>query len=128
MSPKYLFILSFIVIFSSYLYFLGFDKTLELIKKEYLLLLALGVLLIVFTFFKIKLKNHKLNMFHKNQEQTLKSTIIIFLLFEIYDYYEYDGFIGMISQWFLYWLMGLIALFLLENINYYKNYKMIYKN
>jgi hypothetical protein len=36
-----------------------------------------------------------------------------------------DGFIGMISQWFLYWVMGIIALLLMQIINYYKNYKLI---
>ena len=43
------------------------------------------------------------------------------------DYISEDGFIGMISQWFFYWIMGLIALVLMETINYLKNYQLIYK-
>ena len=46
----------------------------------------------------------------------------------IYDYYNEGGFLGMISQWFVYWIMGVFAFLLVENINYYKNYKLILKN
>jgi hypothetical protein len=50
---------------------------------------------------------------------------MFFLIFQVVDYYMEDGFIGMISQWFLYWVMGIIALLLMQIINYYKNYKLI---
>ena len=44
---------------------------------------------------------------------------------DTWDYYYEDGFRGMISQWFLYWIYGIIALLLIQAINYYKNYKML---
>ena len=63
--------------------------------------------------------------FNKQNSFSLQSTIGFFLIFQVVDYYMEDGFIGMISQWFLYWIMGLIAVLLMESINYYKNFKMI---
>jgi len=126
MNTRNLFILSFIAIISIYLYVFGQDKTIEMIKEEYLFILGLIPLFLAFVFFKFKLKNYELRNFNQNSNLSLKSTVVFFLIFQVVDYVSYDGFTGMISQWILYWIMGLIALLLLENINYYKNYKTIY--
>ena len=126
MNTRNLFILSFIAIISIYLYTFGQDKTIEMIKEEYLFILGLIPLSLAFIYFKFKLKGYKLRNFNQNSNLSLKSTVIFFLVFQVIDYFSYDGFIGMISQWILYWIMGLIALLLIENINYYKNYKLVY--
>lgn len=127
MTPRNLFILSFIAMISIYLYVFGQDKTIEMIKAEYLFILGLIPLSLAFIYFKFKLKGYELRNFNQNSNLSLKSTIVFFLVFQVIDYVSEDGFIGMISQWILYWIMGLIALLLIENINYYKNYKLIYK-
>lgn len=126
MTTRNLFIITFIAIISVYLYVFGETKTIEMLKEEYLFLLALVPLLLVFVFFKVKLKNYELIDFNKNSNLSLKSTIIFFLVFQVIDYVSYDGFTGMISQWILYWIMGLIALLVIENINFYRNYKLAY--
>lgn len=128
MSTKNLFLLTLISIITVYLYIFGQEKTIEMIKNEYLFLLGLIPLFLTYIFFKIKLKDYKILNFNSNSQLSLKTTIIFFLVFQIVDYFSYDGFIGMISQWILYWIMGLIAVLILENINYYKNYKLINKN
>lgn len=128
MNTRNLFILSFVAMISIYVYVFGQDKTIEMIKAEYLFILGLIPLSLAFVFFKFKLKNYELRDFNQNNNISLKSTVVFFLIFQVVDYISYDGFIGMISQWILYWIMGLIALLLLENINYYRNYKLIYKN
>ena len=126
MNTRNLFILSFVAMISIYVYVFGQDKTIEMIKAEYLFILGLIPLSLAFVFFKFKLKNYELRDFNQNNNISIKSTIVFFLIFQVVDYISYDGFIGMLSQWILYWIMGLIALLLLENINYYKNYKAIY--
>ena len=125
MSPRNLFILSFIVIISVYLYIFGQAKTIELIKEEYLFIIGLIVIACVYLYFKVKLKGKDLIDFNKNSSFSLKTTVMFFLIFQVIDYISEDGFIGMISMWFLYWIMGLIALLLMETINYYKNYKLL---
>ena len=122
-SPKILFSVSLLAIICVYLYVFGQDKTIELIKNEYLFVLALIPITLVLLYFKIKLKGKELIDFNKNSAISLKSTIMFFLIFQVIDYISEDGFIGMISLWFLYWVMGLIAYLLMETINYYKNYK-----
>lgn len=126
MKTQNLFILSFFAIISTYLYVFGQDKTIEMIKEEYLFIIGLFVLTAIFIFFKFKLKDYEIREFPQNN-LSFKSTVIFFLIFQVVDYISEDGFIGMISQWFLYWVMGLIALVLIENINYFKNYQLIYK-
>ncbi len=125
MNTKNLFILSFIAILTTYYFILGIDKSIQLIKDEYLSILALIIILLSLLFFKLKLKGHQTINFIRNNQFSLKSTILFFLLFQVVDYYYEDGFIGMISQWFLYWIMGLIAITLMETINCYKNYKYL---
>ena len=127
-SPRNLFLLSLIAIISIYLYVFGQEKTIELIKEEYLFILALLPITIAFFYFKMKVKGNDLIDFNKNNGFSLKNTVIFFLIFQVVDYISEDGFLGMISMWFLYWLMGLIALLLMETISYYKNYKLIYNS
>ena len=127
MKTQNLFILSFFAIIATYLYVFGQVKTIEMIKEEYLFIIGLFVLTAIFVFFKFKLKDYEIREFPQNN-LSFKSTVIFFLIFQVVDYISEDGFIGMISQWFLYWVMGLIALVLIENINYYKNYRLVYNS
>lgn len=127
-KPLYLFIVTLIVIIISYFSLFGGNKTFELIKNEYLLIIGTFCLFVIMLYFKNKLQNYQLIDFTKNSNLSFKSTILIFLFCEIYDYYNEGGFLGMISQWFVYWIMGVFAFLLVENINYYKNYKLILKN
>lgn len=127
MTTRNLFILSFMAIISTYLYVFGQDKTIEMIKGEYLFIVALIFISSIYMYFKVKLKDYELIDFNKNSTLSLKSTIIFFLIFQVVDYISEDGFIGMISQWFLYWVMGIIAIILMETINYYKNYRLVQK-
>ena len=126
-NPKILFPLALIGIITTYFFVFGQEKTIEIIKEQYLFLSALIPLTIAFIFFKIKLKDYDLIEFNKNSNLSFKSIVTFFLIFQVVDYYMEGGFEGMISLWFLYWIMGLIALLLMENINYYKNYKFIFK-
>ncbi|MBU3013697.1 hypothetical protein KO488_02930 [Poseidonibacter lekithochrous] len=128
MPPRNLFILSLIAIISVYLYVFGQEKTIELIKEEYLFILALLPITLTLLYFKMKVKGKDLIDFNKNNSFSLKNTIVFFLIFQVVDYIGEDGFIGMISMWFLYWIMGLIALLIMETINYYKNYKLLYNS
>ena len=127
-KPLYLFIVTLIVIIISYFSLFGGNKTFELIKNEYLFIIGTFCLFVIMLYFKNKLQNYELIDFTKNSNLSFKSTILIFLFCEIYDYYNEGGFLGMISQWFVYWIMGVFAFLLVENINYYKNYKLILKN
>lgn len=124
-STRNLFIITFIGILVVYSIFLTQDKILEIIKDNYLFIVALIPITGAYLFLKFKLKDYELINFNKNSSFSLKTTVVFFLVFQVIDYIYEDGFIGMISQWFLYWIMGLIGLLLIENINYYKNYKLI---
>ena len=126
-KPIYLFTVTFIAIIAIYLFVLGENKTIEILKEDYLFILGLIPLSIAFLYFKFKLKDYEIINFNKKNEISLKSTVLFFLAFQVYDYYSEDGFIGMISQWFIYWIMGILALLLMETINYYKNYKLLQK-
>ncbi len=126
-NPLLLFFITFIVIISTYLSIFGQKETFEIITNEYLSILALFAIITALIYFKIKLKNYEIIEYLPTNNNSLKSAILFFLFFEIIDYFSEDGFIGMIKQWFLYWIMGLIALFLMETINYYKNYKLVKK-
>jgi hypothetical protein len=98
-----------------------------MIKEEYLFIIGLFILTAIFIFFRIKLKDYEIKDFPQNN-LSFKSTVLLFLIFQVVDYISEDGFIGMISQWFFYWIMGLIALVLMENINYLKNYQLLKRN
>ena len=106
---------------------MGENKTIEIIKDEYLYLLSLIPLGFIFLYFKFKLKDYELIDFNKNSNLSFQTTVILFVVFQVVDYIQKDGFIGMVSEWFFYWVMGVIALFLMENINYLKNYVLIKK-
>ncbi len=124
-KPINLFTATFIAIIAVYLFVLGENKTIQILKEDYLYILSLIPITFAFFYFKFKLKDYEIINFNKNSDISLKSTILFFLAFQVYDYYSEGGFIGMISQWFIYWIMGIIALLLMETINYYKNYKLI---
>jgi hypothetical protein len=122
-----LFTLTLISIIVIYIFLLGENKTIEIIKDDYLYLLSLIPMGLIYLYFRFKLKDYELIDFNKNANLSFRTSIVIFLVFEVIDYIQEDGFIGMISQWFFYWVMGLIALFLIEIINYLKNYVLIKK-
>jgi uncharacterized membrane protein YuzA (DUF378 family) len=124
-NTRNLFVLSLVAIISVYLLVFGQNKTIELIQAEYLFLIGIAAIFLILLFFKLKLKNHEIRDFNKNNTLSLKSTILFFLIFQVVDYISEDGFIGMISMWFLYWVMGVIAVLVIETINYYKNYRLI---
>jgi hypothetical protein len=122
-----LFTLSLISIIAVYIFLLGENKTIEIIKDDYLYLISLIPMGFIYLYFRLKLKDYELIDFNKNANLSFRTSIVIFLVFEVIDYIQEDGLIGMISQWFFYWVMGLIALFLIEIINYLKNYVLIKK-
>jgi len=124
-NPRNLFILSFIAVISIYLIVFGQEKTITMITSEYLFILALIPISFALMFFKFKLKDYELIDFNQKNTFSLQSTIGFFLIFQVVDYFYEDGFIGMISQWFLYWVMGLVALLLMQTINYYKNFRLL---
>ena len=123
-KPLNLFTVTFIVIIAVYLFVFGESKTIELIKTQYLYILGLIPLGLMFIYYRFKLKDYEIIDFNKNTKNSFSTSVIFFVIFQIVDYIQEDGFIGMISQWFFYWVMGIIALFLMEIINYYKNYKV----
>ena len=127
-KPINLFSLTFISIITIYLYVLGEDKTIEIIKDAYLYIFSLVPLGLIYLYFKFKLKEYEIIDFNKNTNFSFQTTVVFFLIFQVVDYIYEDGFIGMISQWFLYWIMGIIALLLMGIINYYKNYRLLIKN
>ena len=123
-KPLNLFTVTFIAIIVVYLFVFGESKTIELIKTQYLYILGLIPLGLIFIYYRFKLKDYEIIDFNKNTKFSFSTSVIFFVIFQIVDYIQEDGFIGMISQWFFYWVMGIIALFLMEIINYYKNYKV----
>lgn len=123
-KPLNLFTVTFIVIIAVYLFVFGESKTIELIKTQYLYILGLIPLGLIFIYYRFKLKDYEIIDFNKNAKFSFSTSVIFFVIFQIVDYIQEDGFIGMISQWFFYWVMGIIALFLMKIINYYKNYKV----
>jgi hypothetical protein len=123
-KPLNLFTVTFIAIIVVYLFVFGESKTIELIKTQYLYILGLIPLGLIFIYCRFKLKDYEIIDFNKNAKFSFSTSVIFFVIFQIVDYIQEDGFIGMISQWFFYWVMGIIALFLMEIINYYKNYKV----
>jgi len=124
-KPAKLFSLTFILIITIYIYVLGEDKTIEIIKDDYLYILSLIPLGLIYLYFKFKLKDYEIIDFNKNTNFSFQTTVMLFLIFQVVDYILEDGFIGMISQWFLYWIMGIIALLLMGIINFYKNYRLL---
>ncbi|RXJ86374.1 hypothetical protein [Arcobacter sp. CECT 8985] len=126
-NQKNLFISTFIVMICTYLYIFGEEKTINLISKEYIYIIAFTIVSLTFCFFKFKLKDFQVVEFIPTNNVSLKSTVIFFIIFEIYDYFSEDGFKGMISQWFIYWILGVTILILTHTINYYKNYQILRK-
>lgn len=123
-KPLNLFTVTFMIIIAVYLFVFGENKTIELIKTQYLYILGLIPLGVIFLYYRFKLKDYEIIDFNKNTKFSFSTSVIFFVIFQVVDYIQEDGFIGMISQWFFYWVMGIIALFLMEIINYYKNNKV----
>lgn len=123
-KPLNLFTVTFMIIIAVYLFVFGENKTIELIKTQYLYILGLIPLGFIFLYYRFKLKDYEIIDFNKNTKFSFSTSVIFFVIFQVVDYIQEDGFIGMISQWFFYWVMGIIALFLMEIINYYKNNKV----
>ena len=115
-KPLNLFTVTFIAIIVVYLFVFGESKTIELIKTQYLYILGLIPLGLIFIYYRFKLKDYEIIDFNKNAKFSFSTSVIFFVIFQIVDYIQEDGFIGMISQWFFYWVMGIIALFLMEII------------
>ena len=123
-NTKFLLFVSLIPILIIYYIFLPFNKIVNIILDEYIIIGVTLILIMVYQFFKSKLQDKLLFEFIPNTNYVqIKSTLIFFAIFQIVDFYYEDGFIGMISQWFMYWIFGLLAYFLTHNINFYKNYK-----
>jgi hypothetical protein len=120
---KILFIFSLFSIVLVYLKVLGYEQSIKLLFDEYILLSILALLIMIYSYCKIKLKDLDIINFINNDTISIKYTIIIFIIFQTVDFYYEDGFIGMISQWHVYWLFGIISLLLMSIINFYKNYK-----
>lgn len=95
-----LFSVTFIFIIGVYLFLLGENKTIEIIKDEYLYLLSLIPLGFIFLYFKFKLKDYELIDFNKNSNLSFQTTVVLFVVFQVVDYIQKDGFIGMVSEWF----------------------------
>ena len=107
-----------------YYIFLPFPKIINIVLDEYITISITMVLIVIYQYFKIKLKNKLLHEFIPNTNYVpLQSTVLFFLIFEIVDFYTEDGFIGMISLWGTYWIFGVLIYFATHNINFYKNYK-----
>ena len=100
------------------------NKIVNIILDEYIIIGITFILILIYQYFKIKLKNKLLFEFIPNTNYIpIKSTLIFFVIFQVVDFYYENGFIGMINQWFIYWIFGLLAYFLTHNINFYKNYQ-----
>ncbi len=123
-NTKLILPISLIAIFIIYYIFLPFNKIVNLILNEYITIYIIFILVLIYQYFKVKLKDKLLFEFIPNTNYIpIKSTFIFFVIFQVVDYNLEGGFIGMINQWFMYWIFGLVAFFITHNINFYKNYK-----
>jgi len=121
-NTKFVLFVSFIAIGIVYAIFLPFNKVVSLILDEYIVIIITFILILVYQYFKLKLKGKLLYEFIPNTNHVpIKSTLMFFLIFQVVDFYYEDGFIGMISQWVMYWSFSILAYFLTHNINLYKN-------
>ena len=119
---KLLFFLSFLVISVVYYLYIPIEQVILILKDEYILSFVSLLSLFIWIFLDYKLKYIDILNFVPNTTHiNLKNSILLFLLFQLVDFYMEDGFIGMISQWYIYWLFGLLAYFLTNIINLYKN-------
>ncbi len=125
MNNKLLFTLTFIIIISTYLYLLGEVRTIQIILNEIILLALLIPMIIIYVYFKFKLRGYDIEHLINKQQLSFKTTLFIFLIIEVIDYFYEGGFIGMISQWFMYWIFGLFALLLIDSIHFYRILKLI---
>ena len=77
-KPINLFSFTFISIISIYLFVLGEDKTIEIIKNQYLFILSLVPLIGIYLYFRVKLKDYEIINFNKNTNLSLKNNSYIF--------------------------------------------------
>lgn len=122
---KILMSLSLFMILFFYIIFLGKYHTINLILDEYIMILIVLILAIIYYKIYSKIKNYELIDFTNSNNISLKNTILFFLFFEVIDFYYEDGFIGMISLWFSYWIIALTGILAINTINLYKNMKLI---
>jgi len=123
-DTKLLLALTLIAIAIVYYIFIPFNTVIQLIKDEYILISFIFLFLAIFIYFKIKFFKLDVLPFMGNIKQvSLLQSAIFFIIFEVIDFIYEDGFIGMIKLWIMYWLFALLAYFIMNNINYYKNMK-----
>jgi len=123
-DTKLLLALTLIAIAIVYYIFIPYDTFIELLKDEYILISFIVLFLAIFIYFKIKFLKLDVLPFMGNIKQvSLLQSAIFFIIFEVIDFIYEDGFIGMIKLWIMYWLFALLAYFIMNNINYYKNMK-----
>lgn len=124
MSTKqiaWLFLFSLVGTLVVYAIFLGKVKTIFILLDSFLWIVVAIFLLLGVWFYKRKLQGVEVIDFHRKNNLTFQSTLMIFFAIEVIDYILEDGFIGMISQWCLYWIMGFVVFLLFTIINYRKN-------
>jgi len=111
-----------------YYIFLPTNKIVNLVLNEYIIIAITLVMVLIYQYFKLKLKDKLLLEFIQNTNYVpIQSTLLFFVVFQVVDFYYEDGFIGMIGQWFIYWIFALLVYLITHNINFYKNYQA-YKN
>ena len=125
-NNKLLFATTLITIFTIYYFVFGIYRTIQIVTAEYLLILLIAPILLAISHYKRKLKFFEIDDYIKDSRPSIKSTIIFFLVFQVVDYYYEGGFEGMLKLWFVYWIYGIIALLVMQLINYYKNYRMLF--
>ena len=124
-NTKVLLTLTFVIVATTYYVVFPINQIVNIILDEYITIGVASASLVVYIYFKIKLKDRQIYELIPNTNYVpIKSTILFFLLFEAVDFYTEDGLIGMIKLWFTYWVFGLIVYFITHIINFYKNYKL----
>ncbi len=123
-NTKLLLSITLLTIGIIYYMFLPINQIVNIILDEYIIISITFILIIVYQYFKTKLKDKLLHEFIPNTNYIpIQSTLIFFMIFQVVDFYSEDGLIGMMKLWFMYWIFGLLVYFLTHNINFYKNYK-----
>ena len=123
-DTKLLLTLTLIAIIIVYYIFIPFNTFIKLVKDDYILISFIVLFLSIYIYFKIKFLKLDVLPFMGNIKQvSLLQSAIFFIIFEVIDFIYEDGFIGMIKLWIMYWLFALLAYFIMNNINYYKNMK-----
>jgi len=125
MNNKLLFSFTLLITLASYIYLLGEVRTIQLIVNEIIFVLLVFPLLLLYFYFKSKLKGYDVEHLMNKQQLSFRTTLLLFLVLQAFDYYYEDGFIGMISQWFFYWILGLLSLLLIDTLHFYRISKLL---